>query len=340
LTVKRFYHVITSLIALVLLLFLLGGCSSFVEEGVGIDGAGDLAGGEEQAEPLKTKPLKIVTTIFPLESILEEIGGDLVEVISLLPAGTTPHTYEPTVKHVKAVADADLIVFVGGGLDNWALGLTSAAENGSVLEIMGSMQEMQEMVPGDRNQNDPSLEGEETEVLAGHNLQDPHFWLDPVLVKDKVAPLLAERLSRLKPEQENYFAGNLKTFQAALEELDEEIRATVAGFSQTGFISYHSAWNYFAGRYRLQEIAAVEESPGKEPSGKWLAELVKLSEDHKINVIFAEPQLNSKAAEVMAKEINGRVFFLDPLGGKGLSGRESYLELMRYNTKIFEEALR
>ena len=166
------------------------------------------------------------------------------------------------------------------GLDNWALGLTSAAENSSFWDH--GLHAGDAMVPGDRNQNDPSLEGEETEVLAGHNLQDPHFWLDPVLVKDKVAPLLAERLSRLKPEQENYFAGNLKTFQAALEELDEEIRATVAGFSQTGFISYHSAWNYFAGRYRLQEIMRLKNP--RQGTVRKACRTCKTTEDHKINI--------------------------------------------------------
>jgi ABC-type Zn uptake system ZnuABC Zn-binding protein ZnuA len=83
----------------------------------------------------------------------------------------------------------------------------------------------------------------------------------------------------------------------------------------------------------------VEEFPGKEPSAKWLEELVKLADLHNIRVIFAEPQLGNRVAEVIASEIGGKVLLLDPLGGEGVPGRESYLELIRYNAEIFRQAL-
>jgi zinc transport system substrate-binding protein len=323
--------VILLFIPTLFLLFLLGGCS-YPEGKISVDDVGDLSTGEEQL-----RPVKVVTTIFPLASILKEVGGNMVEVVTLLPAGSTPHTYEPAVEHAKAVAKADLIVFVGGGLDDWALSIASAAEKGSVLGIMDSLGEL---VLEDAGESGLPSRDEVAMPHAGHSMQDPHLWLDPVLVREKIAPLLAEELKLLRPEEEKHFTDNLKIFQTALGELDEEITAAVEGLSQARFISYHSAWNYFARRYGLQEVAAVEEFPGREPSGKWLAELVHLSRAHNIKVIFAEPQLSSKAADVIAKEIGGRVFFLDPLGGPGLPGREGYLELMRYNLKVFEEALR
>ena len=115
--------------------------------------------------------------------------------------------------------------------------------------------------------------------------------------------------------------------------------AALGKFSKKQYISYHSAWNYFARRYGLEEVAAVEPFPGKEPSARWLTQLVRLAEEHQIDILLAEPQLSPKVAEIIAAEIKGRVLILDPLGGKGVPGRECYTDLIRYNMEIFREAL-
>jgi ABC-type Zn uptake system ZnuABC Zn-binding protein ZnuA len=163
--------------------------------------------------------------------------------------------------------------------------------------------------------------------------------MDPVLVKEQIAPLLSKELKSIYPQGSIFFEENLQSFQHRLEALHNEINEMTASFPQKRFISFHSAWNYFARRYGLEEVASVEKFPGKEPSAKWLAELVKLADLHDIRVIFAEPQLGNKVAEIIAGEIGGKVLLLDPLGGKGLPERESYLELIRYNANIFRQAL-
>jgi len=164
-------------------------------------------------------------------------------------------------------------------------------------------------------------------------------WTDPLLVKEVIAPRLAEILRSLAPENGRLIGDNLKKFQHELQVLHEEIAAAVENFSDRRFIAYHSAWNYFASRYGLEVLAVVEDFPGKEPSARWLAELVDLAREHRVKVIFAEPQLSSKVASVLAAEFDGEVLVLDPLGGKGAAGRESYLQLMRYNAAIFKEGL-
>jgi ABC-type Zn uptake system ZnuABC Zn-binding protein ZnuA len=131
----------------------------------------------------------------------------------------------------------------------------------------------------------------------------------------------------------------LEEYQEKLERLHREIITTIDGFSRKKFISYHSAWNYFARRYGLEEIAAVEPFPGQEPSARWLAQLVHLAKEYQVDVLFAEPQLSSKTAKVIAGEIKGRVLILDPLGGAGIEGRECYLDLIRFNLEIFRVAL-
>lgn len=313
-----------------------------------------------------TGMVQVVATIFPLVDIIRNVGGPLVEVTTLLPAGSSPHTYEPTVEQVKKVSGADLFVYIGGGLDDWAVKLAAAAEDVLLVEVIKhigeyilpyepirldrSFQDTEHVYHHGHEENHQDEEG--IEALAGeesqeehyhehhhHGPEDPHVWLDPLLVRDIIAPLVAEKLVKVDPENARYYRDNLARFQQSLDELHEEISRAVEKCKQRKFISYHSAWNYFAGRYGLEEVAAVEEFPGKEPSARWLAELVKLARDNNIKVIFAEPQLGTRAAEVIAREIDGYVLFLDPLGGETVPGRDSYLGLMRYNLRVFQEAL-
>lgn len=304
----------------------------------------------KEAGPLKTdlagSRINIVTSIFPLADILQNIGGELVEVTALLSAGASPHTYEPTVEQARIVARADLIVYVGGGLDDWILKLASMAEKEVILvEVMDFLEGfvLPHLPPcttaHDEEHHEHEHEHEEDCCDHFHGFYDPHVWTDPFLVKEKIAPSLAEILAGIKPESKSEIMSNLKIFQEELQALHEEITAAVRSFTRKHFIAYHSAWNYFALRYGLEVVANVEEFPGKEPSAKWLSELVKLAGEHSVKVIFAEPQLSSKVAQVIAAEIEGKVLILDPLGGVGLTGRDSYIRLMRYNTEIFKQGL-
>jgi len=296
---------------------------------------------EEQKQDGKPGKIKVVTTIFPLADIVCRVGGEKVEVKCLLSAGDSPHTFEPTPGQARDVARAELLFYIGGGLDDWVLGL-AGEEEAVEIEVMEHLKGEQlldyEHLHLERDREKQSYKKSHDHNHC-HGPRDPHVWLDPIKVKEIISPLVKENLSRVSPEKEDYFNNNLEEFQRKLAELDEEIKETATGFTRSGFISYHSAWNYYAERYGLEEVAAVEEFPGDEPSGMWLRELVQLSEEYDIEVIFAEPQLRKQNAEIIAEEIDGEVLILDPLGGEKVPGRDGYLELMRYNTELFEKAL-
>ncbi|NLX90314.1 MAG: zinc ABC transporter substrate-binding protein [Firmicutes bacterium] len=318
-------RVFIKLLCLLWALLLVAGCASSspkdegsVKEGLPLPENGD-------------KAVEVVATIFPLADIAGNLGGGRVKTTYLLPSGASPHTYEPTVEQAKAVASADLFLFVGGGLDNWVLDLPEG-EKVPALEITANMEEY--LLGSDEGAGqDSHLHG------RSHSSYDPHVWTDPLLVKEIIAPLITKELKAVDPEAAAVYDNALENYQAELEELHQEVVAAAGTFSKKKYISYHSAWNYFARRYGLEEVAAVEPFPGKEPSAGWLAQLVRLAEEHRINILFAEPQLNPKVAEIIAEEIKGRVLILDPLGGEGVPGRDSYTGLIRYNVEIFREAL-
>ena len=105
------------------------------------------------------------------------------------------------------------------------------------------------------------------------------------------------------------------------------------------FVSFHPSFSYFARRYNLHEVGTIEAAPGREPTPRHLQDLVAAIRRYGIKVVFAEPQLNPRVAEVIAQEAGVKVLMLDPMGGAPPYGSD-YLQLMRYNLAALDEALR
>ncbi len=291
-----------------------------------------------------TAEISVVTTIYPLADIIGELGGDKVKVSYLLPAGASPHTYEPTVEQARQVEKARLFVHIGAGLDNWAVNLAEASESGLVLIDLSK--EVDLIMPSDYQR----LEGEEknSQGDAHHDCEhedhdhgpgDPHFWLDPLIVRDLICPAIYEQLVAIAPENEEHFEQRFDQYRQEITALHKDITEARSAFSRTGFISFHSAWQYFGERYDLEEVAVIADFPGQEPSAGWLAELIELIKDENIAAIFAEPQFPTALADRIAEESGSKVRIIDPLGGEGVPDRESYIELMRFNLSSFREAM-
>lgn len=325
-------------LAFALLLLIISGCD-------GNEGAG------ETVEPT----VQVVTTIYPLADIVSELGGEEVMVSHLLPAGASPHTYEPTVEQARLLDQADLLVHVGAGLDDWAIKLAEASGSGPVIldlsrhvDLIASAGYKSLGDPADENHghsdcdhdHDGHNDCDHHDCDHDHGPADPHFWLDPLIVRDSICPAIHSQLILIAPGSEDYFDLRLSEYREDITVLHEEIEAAVSEFNRQSFISFHSAWQYFAKRYGLEEAAVVARFPGQEPSAGWLAELVELIRHGNMGAIFAEPQFPSDLAERIAEESGTVVKTVDPLGGEGVPGRESYLAMMRFNLAAFQEGLK
>jgi zinc transport system substrate-binding protein len=282
---------------------------------------------EEIPETVSAEPINIVTTIFPLADLIGQLGGNGVEVSYLLPTGASPHTFEPTTDQARQVADARLFVYVGAGLDDWALKL---AESGSGKLTVLELAHYVELKKGD----DCDDHDHEHDHQA-----DPHFWLDPILVSTQLLPGIYDQLCLIAPELQPLFKENLNAIQGELTALDQEITTQLAAADKKDFIAFHSAWHYFAARYGLHELAVVASFPGQEPSAGWIAELIEIINEHNVGAILVEPQFSQNLATAIAAETGIKVLTVDPLGGENLPDRDTYQGLMRFNLKVFREAL-
>ena len=270
--------------------------------------------------------IKVAVTIFPLADFVGEVAGDKVEVITLIPAGASPHTYEMTPGQVAEAAEARLLVVNGAGLDFWVEEEIRTAAGADLLVLDTSL-----IV---------DLEGlliEEGHAEEGHDHGgvNPHIWLDPVLAQKQVQAI-AQALVMIDPDNRNFYLDRAIDYVAELQQLHEDIGPTVEDFDPPEFVSLHPAWTYFARRYGLTEAAVIQKSAGQEPSPAWIKEIIDLVKEHGIVAIFAETQTTSEDAETIQGETGATVILLDPIGGPDLPQRDNYIDLMRYNVDLMK----
>ncbi len=264
--------------------------------------------------------IRVVTSIHPLSCIVRAVGGDSVHVITLLSPGGSAHLHEISPSTLGEVSDADLLVRVGGGLDDWAeLAFDVSSQDCIQVRLIPALRQV---ISGN----------EDTEWL------DPHIWLDPLLVRDRVTPLIADFLSDLHPEESPQFRSNAHQFRSELTELHEDIQEMFADVQGRGFIADHPAWSHFAGRYGLWQVGVLEETPGHECGPREIGTLVDTARAEGISVVTTTRGHGAMLAEALADEIDAVVLELDPIGG-GPSGPGSYLELLRSNAQSLADAL-
>jgi len=263
----------------------------------------------------------VVTSIFPLADLAQKIGGEKIEAVSLLKGNASPHDYEPTPDDIKLLSGGDLLIFIGQGLDQFAIELAKAQDDKKVLVLADRIKEQA-----------PQL------LLQQNGVYDPHIWTDPILVRDEIAPLIATQLCEIDLANKDYYEQNLKEVQEELTELDTQIKQTVQAFSRKSFLTTHAAWGYFAKRYGLEEIS-IEKFSGQEPSPKELMQVIDYARQKGIKTVFAEAQTSSKTAEIIAEELGGQVMNLDALGNPAIAEKSNYFDLLLWNVAQLERGL-
>jgi ABC-type Zn uptake system ZnuABC Zn-binding protein ZnuA len=290
-----------------------------------------LALGAALAGPVRADALpQVVATIPPIAMLVRELAGERAAVTSLVPPGASTHTFEAQPGDMKLLEDARLFIEVGAGLDTWSARLRSAAahqpERLVLIELPGL-----DPLPADPNERDRDASGAPARF-------DPHLWLDPIRVRDVVAPALAGALARIDPAGRAHYEAQLAALQAQIGDADAEIRRTLAGHG-TKFIAFHGAWRYFAARYGLEQIGVVEEAPGEEPTPREIAGLVAAARAAHVPAILIEPQLSPRIARTIAAELGAGTVLVDENGDPDDPERATYPALMRWNARAFARAL-
>jgi ABC-type Zn uptake system ZnuABC Zn-binding protein ZnuA len=273
-------------------------------------------------------PTRVAISIFPVYDVGRRIAGERLAVDLMLPPGMFDHEFEPRPKDFARIAQARLVVLVGFGLDQWGRKLAAAAGGARVVELGPLLEPL--TIPASL----VTLHADEDEAPGA---DDPHVWLDPVRMGQACA-ILAEEFTRLDPSGAEGFRSRAAEARDSIARLHAEVDRRTRGFSRRSIVTFHGSWQYYAARYGLTVAAVVEPSPGREPTAKYVRDVLKIVRDTGVSALFSEPQLNRRPAEVIAEEAGVPLFELDALGG--VPGRDSYEALLRYDTGVLEQALR
>jgi ABC-type Zn uptake system ZnuABC Zn-binding protein ZnuA len=278
--------------------------------------------------------------------LVRELAADRVAVTSLVPPGASAHNFAAKPRAMAALEDARLFVEVGAGLDTWSAQLYAAAAHKPqplvLIELPGL-----DPLPADPSDRGREPSGARARVdphaparwdLHAPARWDPHVWLDPIRVRDVLAPALTEALVRLDPDGRADYEEALAALRTRIDELDAEIRRTLEGHGSR-FVAFHGAWRYFAARYGLEEVGVVEEAPGEEPAPRAIAELVRKARAARVPAILIEPQQDPRIAQTIAAELGAGTVMVDENGDPRDPERADYAALMRWNARAFARAL-
>lgn len=263
-----------------------------------------------------TSKTKVVATFYPHTEFAQNVGGEHVEVKNTTPAGSEPHDYEPTPPDIASVYTAQLFISNGAGVDSWADNIEADLESKGVvvLRVADSVATLE---------------------------NDPHFWLDPVLVQKEI-DLIATALIKVDSEHAAIYVQNRDAYKAQLAALDQEYKMGLANCKLHEIITSHNAFNYLAKQYGFSTIYILGLSPEDDPSPKTMAEVVKIAKEKKIKHVFFETLVSPKLSETIAREIGAQTLELNPIEGLSIAEiaqGKNYISIMKSNLSNLKIAL-
>jgi zinc transport system substrate-binding protein len=274
---------------------------------------------------------KVAATIFPLCDIVRNVAGNKVKVTCILPPGASPHTFDPSPQEVKKVIGSSVLFSIGNGLDNWSQDFAKSADIKKVVVVDKNISLIDSTHEHGEEEHDTDLE--HSHEASG---SDPHYWLsvpNAILISSQVK----DELITLFPEYSSEFETNYSSYKLVLTKLQNEINSDLEKLPNKEISTFHNAWGYFARDHGLDIATTFEEYPGEEPTSEYLKDFQNQIRNSGISVIFSEPQFSTKPLEPIAGDLGVDISVLDPIGG--VSGRDSYDALMRFNANNIVKAL-
>jgi zinc/manganese transport system substrate-binding protein len=270
--------------------------------------------------PAQAQPLKVVASFSILGDFVRHVGGDKVEVATLVGPDSDAHVYSPTPADARKVADARLLIINGLGFEGWLPRLLQSS--GSKAKIVTASDGISPLRLG--------------------SAADPHAW-QSVVNAERYVSNIRDALSAADPANAALFHSNAGGYLARLHALDRDVRAAVAALApeRRKVISTHNAFGYFAAAYGIEFIAPVGISTESEPSARDIARIITQIRQAKIPAVFLEnvsdPRLIQRIAAETGAKIGGTLYSDSLTGEKG--DAPTYIDMVRHNIKALTRAL-
>ena len=257
------------------------------------------------------KDIKIVASFYPMYIMAKNVARDVPGVLvqNLTPPLTgCLHDYTVTTNDMKKLADAQVFVANGAGMESFLDKIIAQHPNVKIMQLSEGI---------------PLIKGE------GNEGDNPHLW---VSISNAIIQVknLGKAMGEFDPSHKEFYAKNTANYMAKLETLRQKMHSELASYKGRAIITFHEAFPYFAQEFGFNIAAVVEREPGSEPSAKELADTIELVRENGISTLFSEPQYPDSAVETIAKETGAKVYVLDP-AVTGPDDYDAYLNIMENN---------
>jgi ABC-type Zn uptake system ZnuABC Zn-binding protein ZnuA len=276
--------------------------------------------------------LKVVTTVAPIANLVRNVGGNRIDLTQLIPDGTDSHTFEPRPSDTRAIAEADLVVLNGIGLETPTQRLVAANTKPGAQVLL--------LADNTITRDEWIFDFSFPESRGNPN---PHLWLD-VAYAAKYADLVRVKLVEMDPTNADYYEAHGAQLQERLQQLDQAIFAVTQTIPPQNrrLLTYHDSWAYFARRYGWEVVGAIQPSDFSEPRPRDVAQIIDQIRRSGLPAIFGSDVFPSRVLDAIGRETGARYVDTlrdDELPGDRNSPDHSYVALMLANIRTMASAL-
>ncbi|WP_416197658.1 MAG: ABC transporter zinc-binding lipoprotein ZnuA [Sporanaerobacter sp.] len=267
-----------------------------------------------------SEKLVVSASFYPQYYLAKEIGKDKINLSSIVPNGVEPHDFELTIKQIKEIQSADVLILNGANMEHWKDKLLKSINTQDIKIIESSKY---------------------VDVIKTDGIEDPHIWLNPKNMA-KIAYEIKEVFIKKDAKNADFYESNYKELSKKLMELDKNYETILKDKKRDAILVSHAAFSYLANEYGFKQIAVTGISPEEEPSPGAMAELIDMAKAENMKYIFLETLASPKTANIIAEEANLEVLILNPVEGlteEEQKSGEDYISIMEQNLLNLKKAL-
>jgi zinc transport system substrate-binding protein len=260
--------------------------------------------------------IDVVVSFNPMAELAKAVGGDKIDIYTIVPDGAEPHDFELKAKDIEYISNSKIFLFNGAGMESWAADAITASGNSGLIAVDASAG---------------------CDLISSGGVPDPHTWLS--LKMSKIQALnIKNALVQADPENKAYYEENYSSFSSEIDQLYEEYKAKFDRLPNKNFVTGHAAFAYFCRDFGLKQSSIENVFAEGEPTAKKIAELVDYCRANNVHTVFMEELASPKVSETLANEIGAKVEKIYTL--ESSEGSESYLDGMKKNLSLVFESLK
>lgn len=265
--------------------------------------------------------LAVSVTFDAMKEFTEAVGGDKVEISTIIPDGTEPHDFEPTAQDLVGLSTAKVFVYSGFGMETWADKAIQSANNPDLVTVEAST-------------GAEPIENTDSEEIEEHGQYDPHIWLS-LKGAEAETKNIRDGLEKADPANKDYYEKNCDDFVSKLESLYTEYDEKFKAVSKKSFVTGHAAFGYLCRDFGLEQNSVEDVYAEGEPSAQQLADLVKYCKDNQVTTVFAEEMASPDVSKTLADEVGAKVETIYTI--ESSEDGKTYLERVESDlSKIYE----